>query len=122
MSPKYWTFIAVPESPGAVKLIQIILFWDNPFFGFFELPAPNRRRALSSLFPDLYDKCLARLVEARKRAGVTQIELASQLQRPQSFVAKYEARERRLDVAEYLVIARTLGVDPYRLLRAAGRA
>jgi transcriptional regulator with XRE-family HTH domain len=77
---------------------------------------------LSSLFPDLYDKCLARLVEARKRAGVTQIELASQLQRPQSFVAKYEARERRLDVAEYLVIARTLGVDPYRLLRAAGRA
>jgi transcriptional regulator with XRE-family HTH domain len=46
------------------------------------------------------------LVEARKQAGVTQTELAGQLHRPQSFVAKYEGRERRLDVAEYLMIAR----------------
>jgi len=39
--------------------------------------------------------------------------------RPQSFVAKYEGRERRLDVAEYLRIARELGADPYKLLRDA---
>jgi hypothetical protein len=34
-------------------------------------------------------------------------------------VAKYEGRERHLDVAEYLMIARALGSDPYKLLRAA---
>jgi ribosome-binding protein aMBF1 (putative translation factor) len=81
----------------------------------------TRRRPLNSLFPDLYEECLTGLVEARKRAGVTQTELAGQLQRPQSFVAKYEGRERRLDVAEYLAIARALGADPYKLLRVAER-
>jgi ribosome-binding protein aMBF1 (putative translation factor) len=80
-----------------------------------------RRHALSSLFPDLYEECLTGLVEARKQAGITQTELAAQLQRPQSFVAKCEGRERRLDVAEYLMIVRALGADPYKLLRAAER-
>jgi ribosome-binding protein aMBF1 (putative translation factor) len=81
----------------------------------------TRRHPLSSLFPDLYEECLTRLVEARKQAEVTQTELAAQLQRPQSFVAKYEGRERRLDVAEYLMIARALGADPYKVLRVAER-
>jgi hypothetical protein len=36
-------------------------------------------------------------------------------------VAKYEGRERRLGVAEYLMIARELGADPYKLLRDAER-
>jgi transcriptional regulator with XRE-family HTH domain len=76
---------------------------------------------LSSLFYDLYDRCLAGLVEARKKAGITQTELAAELGRPQSFVAKYESGERRLDVAEYLMIARALAADPYRVLRAAER-
>ena len=74
---------------------------------------------MSSLFPDLYDRALDELIEARKRSGVTQAELAETLGRPQSFVAKYEGRERRLDVAEYLSIARELRADPYKLLRAA---
>lgn len=77
---------------------------------------------MNSLFPDLYDRTLARLVEARKKAGVTQTQLAAKLGRPQSFVAKYEGRERRLDVAEYMMIARALGADAHRLLRAAERA
>jgi transcriptional regulator with XRE-family HTH domain len=76
---------------------------------------------LSSLFPDLYDRTLARLVEARKKAGITQTQLAMKLGRPQSFVAKNEGRERRLDVAEYLMIARALGADPFKLLRVAER-
>jgi len=76
---------------------------------------------VNSFFPDLYDRTLARLVEARKKAGVTQTQLAVKLGRPQSFVAKYEGRERRLDVAEYIAIARALGADQYRLLRGAER-
>jgi transcriptional regulator with XRE-family HTH domain len=65
---------------------------------------------------------LARLVEARKKAGITQTQLAVKLGRPQSFVAKYEGRERRLDVAEYMAIARALGADPFKMLRIAERA
>jgi len=76
---------------------------------------------LNSLFPELYDRALAELIQARKKARVTQADLARSLGRPQSFVAKYEGRERRLDVAEYLSIARELGADPYKLLRRADK-
>ena len=36
---------------------------------------------------------------------------------PQSFVAKYEGGERRLDVIEFIAIAQALGADPFKLLR-----
>ena len=52
------------------------------------------------------------LVEARRNAGLTQVELAKRLGRPQSFVSKFERGERRLDVAEFLDVARALGIDP----------
>ena len=93
--------------------------WDYPIFGFIGWPASHWRPQLSSLFPEFYDRALGRLVRARKTAGIPQAALAEMLGRPQSFVAKYEGRERRLDVAEYIAIARALGADPYRLLRGA---
>jgi ribosome-binding protein aMBF1 (putative translation factor) len=107
--------------PGAM-LQQISYFGIILFSVSLSCRSSIRRPALSSLFPDLYEECLARLVEARKHAGVTQMKLAERLQRPQSFVAKYEGRERRLDVAEYLMIARALSADPYKLLRRVEKA
>jgi transcriptional regulator with XRE-family HTH domain len=56
------------------------------------------------------------MVRARKAAGLTQQVLARRLNKPQSFVAKYEGGERRLDVVEFIVIARALGADPLRLM------
>jgi transcriptional regulator with XRE-family HTH domain len=56
------------------------------------------------------------LTEARKKAGLTQTELAERLDRPQSFVAKIEAGERRVDVIELLALASALGVEPERLV------
>ena len=47
------------------------------------------------------------------------LQLADKLGRPQSFVSKYEMRERMLDVAEYITIARILGADPYGMLQAS---
>ena len=58
------------------------------------------------------------LIAARKKAGLTQAEVASRLDRPQSFVAKYEGGERRLDVIEFIQVAKTLGADPVKLVRA----
>ncbi len=54
---------------------------------------------------------------ARKGAGLTQQELAEKLRRPQSFVAKYENGERRIDVVEFVALARALDVSPVALLR-----
>jgi transcriptional regulator with XRE-family HTH domain len=58
------------------------------------------------------------LVMARKRAGLTQQQLAKRLRKPQSFVATYEGGERRLDVVEFLAVTRIIGADPTRILRA----
>lgn len=52
------------------------------------------------------------LVQARRDASLTQVALAKKLGRPQSFVSKFERGERRLDVPEFLEVARALGIDP----------
>ena len=56
------------------------------------------------------------LVEARREAGLTQVALAKKLGRPQSFVSKFERGERRLDVTEFLEVARALGIDAARTI------
>jgi transcriptional regulator with XRE-family HTH domain len=57
------------------------------------------------------------MIAARKEAQLTQATLAQSIKKPQSFVAKYENGERRLDVIEFLLIARVIGVDPCDILR-----
>jgi len=52
------------------------------------------------------------LAAARRRANVTQQELAGRLGKPQSFVSEYERGQRRVDVVELLVISRALDADP----------
>jgi transcriptional regulator with XRE-family HTH domain len=59
-----------------------------------------------------YERFRALLVEARLGAGMTQSEVASELGQPQSYVSKYERGERRLDVIEFLKVARIIGFNP----------
>ena len=56
------------------------------------------------------------LVRTRKSKKLTQIEVARRLGRPQSFIAKYEGGERRLDVIEFIDVARALEAEPCALL------
>lgn len=55
---------------------------------------------MSSVHTPEYQTFLERLKKARKEAGLTQAEVAERLDRPQSFVAKCESGERRVDVVE----------------------
>jgi len=64
-----------------------------------------------SAFSPEYEHFCALLIQARKRAGLTQHTVAALLQRPQSYVSKYENGERRLDVIEFLEIAQVLDID-----------
>ena len=70
-----------------------------------------------SVSTEAYTQFRKLLIDARKRAGMTQQQVADALGEPQSFVAKYEGAERRLDVVEFVTIARALGVDPVKILR-----
>ncbi len=67
----------------------------------------------------------AQLVAERKQASLTQEAVAERLAKPQSYVAKYERGERRLDVVEFVEVSTAIGFDPVQFIRAfiaAGRA
>jgi transcriptional regulator with XRE-family HTH domain len=64
-----------------------------------------------------YERLIEILVAVRHSSGVRQQALAKKLGRPQSFIAKYEGGERRIDVVEFIAIARALGADPIKLFR-----
>jgi transcriptional regulator with XRE-family HTH domain len=61
------------------------------------------------------------MISARKQAELTQHDLAKRLRKPQSFVAKYEGGERRIDVVEFIAIAKAIGADSLEILRALKR-
>ncbi len=70
-----------------------------------------------------YDRLIQLLVAARRQAGVRQHTLARKLGKPQSFVAKYEGGERRIDIVEFIAILEAIGADPLKQFKAflAGR-
>ncbi len=76
--------------------------------------------------PKEYKHVGAALAAARDRAGLTQVQLAKLLRKPQSFVSNYERGNRRIDVLELLRIVDALKGDPRKVFmdivaRRAGR-
>ena len=58
-----------------------------------------------------YKKFLARLVQARRDAGLTQVEVARRLGKAHSFLSKCELGERRVDFVELQQLAKVYGKD-----------
>lgn len=56
------------------------------------------------------------LVEQRKRAGLSQAQLAERLGRFQSVISSLESGGRRVDVIELLDIAEVTGLDVHALI------
>lgn len=81
-----------------------ILSWDYPVKGCLLRRVTREQRRHD------YETMLRLLREVRRAANVTQAELALTLDRPQSFVSKYETGERRLDVIELRNVCRALGL------------
>lgn len=79
--------------------------------------SPSARRICKSVHSPEQHALRELLVAARDKAGLTQQKLAKRLGKHQSFVAKYEGGERRLDVVEFVTIAQALGADPVQILR-----
>jgi transcriptional regulator with XRE-family HTH domain len=63
------------------------------------------------LHSDDYRTLVALLKQARKEAGLTQVQVAARLGVEQSLVSKVERRERRLDVAELRAFCDALGIS-----------
>ena len=65
--------------------------------------------------PKQYQHSLEILAEARDKTGINQRELSRQLKRPHTYISKVESGERRIDVIEFIEIARALEIDPTKL-------
>lgn len=71
-----------------------------------------------SVHSEPYQALLDQLITARKASGLTQQQLADQLSVTQSFIAKTEGGERRLDVIEFLRLTDALGADSAKILKS----
>lgn len=71
----------------------------------------------SSIFTKKYECFRELLIQYRKDAGVTQQILAQSLNKPQSYVSKYESGERRLDLVEFLDVAEALQFDKFQFIK-----
>lgn len=74
-----------------------------------------------SVFTEKYTRFRRLLIEIRQSSKLTQVQVAQRLHKPQSFVSKYERGERRLDVVEFLEVAKALEVNPSELLTQLDR-
>lgn len=75
---------------------------------------------MTSTYSTEYQYVIKTLRDARTEKGITQAKLAEALGRPQSFIAKVENGERKLDVVEFAVIARLLKVDAGAVIERIG--
>lgn len=76
--------------------------------------------AVSSIHSAKYQRLLDRLKAARRRANLTQVEVARSLKRTQSFVSKCESGERRIDALELQEFADLYGVSLEQLVSGRG--
>jgi transcriptional regulator with XRE-family HTH domain len=65
-----------------------------------KIPNENRHR----------EKMLKLLKDMRQKRGIRQVDLAKRLGVPQSFISKYEAGERQLNILELRQICQSMGV------------
>jgi transcriptional regulator with XRE-family HTH domain len=57
------------------------------------------------------EKLLLLLKELREKSAIRQVDLANQLDVPQSFVSKYESGTRNLDILELRRICQLMGIS-----------
>lgn len=71
---------------------------------------------MASVYSEEYQCVINALKKARKERGITQTQLAEALGKPQSFIAKVENGERRLDVVEFVHLAQLIGLEPLKVI------
>ena len=66
----------------------------------------------------VYQAAISAIRSIREAKGLSQRELARRLGKPPSFINKTELRERRLDILEFLSLAKAMDMSATELLEA----
>lgn len=72
---------------------------------------------LKTIHQPKYLEIIALLIKARKDKGLTQVNVAKALGKPQSYIAKIERCERKLDVLEFLDLCGILEKNPCTIIQ-----
>lgn len=72
---------------------------------------------LKTIYKKRYRKIIELLVSTRKQTSMTQQQLADKLEKPQSYIAKIEKYERKLDILEFIELCESLGVRASDLIK-----
>lgn len=72
---------------------------------------------MKTIYQDRYQILITELIRIRKDKGLTQAQLAQKLDKPQSYIAKIEAKDRKLDILEFVVLCEVLMVLPCDVLQ-----
>ncbi len=121
--------LSAPPHPAPTTAIttavfrRILISERYPVLGYRPQSSPTGG-VEKSIHSERHRQLAVLLRELRKASGLRQADVALALGEPQSFVAKYEAGERRLDLIELEQVSDVLGITVEELVgrwRALGR-
>lgn len=72
---------------------------------------------MKTIYQEPYLRLVQALVQARKNAGLTQTQVAEKLAKPQSYIAKVEGADRKLDVMEFVELCEAIYLDPSEFIK-----
>lgn len=72
---------------------------------------------MKTIYQEPYLRLVQALVQARKNAGLTQTQVAEKLAKPQSYIAKVEGADRKLDVMEFVELCEAIHQNPIELIK-----
>ncbi|MDG6882557.1 helix-turn-helix domain-containing protein [Phocoenobacter uteri] len=72
---------------------------------------------MKTIYKEKYQKIIQFLIATRKEKGITQQQIADQLNKPQSYIAKIERCERKLDILEFIELCEAMNTSPLTILQ-----
>jgi len=70
-----------------------------------------------SVFTGAHRFLVEALREARKKAGLTQSQIAERIGKDQSYISLIEGGQRRVDTLEFIALCRAMDADPVKVFR-----
>jgi ribosome-binding protein aMBF1 (putative translation factor) len=95
------------------------LIYIKQLCGFgLKVPFLHIQKMVSSIRTKRHKRLIELVTAERKQAGIRQIQLAKKIKRSQTWIARLESGERRLDVVELLDLAEAIGFDAPAMVAA----
>lgn len=71
---------------------------------------------MKTIYQETYRDIIDKLIIARKQAHLTQFQVAECLGKPQSYIAKIENKDRKIDILEFLQLCEVLNISASNLI------